>query len=84
MAEAQENACTLTPAQSEDIEDRRFRRWLIKMCVYAVLFSIVVLVTAVAVVGVKTGQFPDNGWISKLIDFAQGLLPIVQLMVGSA
>lgn len=73
----------LTPLQQEDVEDRRFRRWIIKTCIYAALFCVVVLVTATAIVGVKNGQLPNNELVSKLIDFAQELVPVVNLIVGN-
>lgn len=72
----------LSAHEQEDVEDRRFRRWIIKTCIYAVLFCVVILVTATAIVGVKNGEFPDDGLIARLIDFAQQLVPVVNLIIG--
>lgn len=73
----------LTPYQQEDIEDRRLRRWLIKAGFYVGSFCVVVVVTAAAVLGVKTGQIASDGVIGKLIDFAQEFVPIINLVIGT-
>lgn len=74
----------MSAIEQEDVEDRRFRRWIIKTCIYAALFCVVILVTATAIVGVMKGQLPDDGLIAKLIDFAQELVPVVNLIIGKS
>lgn len=72
----------LSVQQLDQLEDRKLFRWLIKMGTYAAIFCVVVLVTTVCVIGIKSGAIPDIPFFSGMVSIAQSLIPVFQLWMA--
>lgn len=69
-----------TLADIDAAEDRNLRRWVVKAFTGLVVFCVVVIVTVVAVIGVRTGQIPNTPLVNGIISIAQDVLPVIQLI----
>jgi hypothetical protein len=65
------------PEYRPEIEDHKLRHWIIKALITLFCFLACVLGTAVAVVGVKSGQLPDNPAIEGIINSASEILKLI-------
>ena len=72
----------LSIQQLDQLEDRKLFRWLIKMGTYAAIFCVVVLVTTVCVIGIKSGAIPDIPFFSGMVSIAQSIIPVFQLWLA--
>ena len=62
---------------SPEIENHKLRHWIIKALIIFFCFLGSVLGTAVAIVGVKTGQLPDNPAVEGIINSASEILKLI-------
>lgn len=79
MTDAQ-HAPTVT--QLDELEDKKLKRWLVKILARTLVFCVVVFLTTVCVIGVKTGAIPDIPGIPAVIGLAQDFIPVIKLIIA--
>lgn len=81
LSDAQ-TAPQLSVTQLDQLEDRKLFRWLVKMGTWTTIFCVVVLVTTVCVIGIKSGAIPDIPFFSGMVSIAQSIIPVFQLWLA--
>lgn len=79
MCDAQ-NAPSVT--QLDELEDKKLKRWLVKILARTLVFCVVFFISTVCVIGVKTGAIPDIPGLTAIIGLAQDFIPVIKLIIA--
>lgn len=70
-------AAAITPEQLDAIEDKKFRRWVLKAIVVVMCCMGLMLVGAVVAVAIRSGQLPDTSVLGGWYSFAQEIAKLI-------